>query len=113
MLLAHCTRKQKKQELRELHAEVSCCRRVLDCPQHSSIAEHPLVTDFKIFPDTPQGAKAAIEFLQASVQYLSRRGFCETCLQLERPKKRSRLQNLQCLQGVPFEARSLLRQFPM
>ena len=93
VLLIHCTRKQTKQELRELHAEVSCCRRVLDRPQHSSIAEHPLVTDFKIFPDTPQGAKAAIEFLRASVQYLSRRGFWETCLQLERPKKRIRLQS--------------------
>ena len=93
VLLIHCTRKQKKQELRELHAEVSCCRRVLDRPQHSPIAEHPLVTDFKIFPDTPQGAKPAIEFLRASVQHLSRRGFCKTCLQLERPKKRIRLQS--------------------
>ena len=40
-----------------------------------------------------QGTKDAFEFLKSSVQYLSRRGFRDSCLQQERPKKRIRLHN--------------------
>ena len=90
-IIVHRTRQQKKAELRELHAEVLCYRGVADYPRARPAVEDPLVAHFETFPDTPMGAKAAFEFLRTSVQYLSRRGFCESCLQLERPKKRIRL----------------------
>ena len=48
---------------------------------------------FETFPDTPMGVKDASEFLKSSVQYLSGRDFCDSCLQQERPKKRIRLQS--------------------
>ena len=77
----------------ELHAEVLCYRGVADYPRARPSVEDPCVTHFETFPDTPVGVKDAFEFLKSSVQYLSRRGFCEGCLQQEPPKKRIRLQS--------------------
>ncbi len=42
----------------------------------------------KIFPMDRTGVKAAIEFLQTSVQDIKRRGLCEPCRTLELPVKR-------------------------
>ena len=92
-LLAHCTRKRTKEEQCELHAEVLCYRGVADYPRFRPPMEAPCATHFETFPDTPMGAKDAFELLKSSVQYLSRRGFCEGCLQQEPPKKRIRLQS--------------------
>ena len=87
------TRKQKKEERRELHAEVLCYRGVADYPPARPSMEHACVTHFETVPDTPMGVKDAFEFLKSSLQYPSRRGFCDSCLQRGRPKKRIRLQN--------------------
>ena len=92
-LLAHCTRKRTKEEQCELHAEVLCYRGVTYYPRGRPSVEDPCVAHFETFPDTPMGVKDAFEFLKSSVQYLSRRGFCDSCLQQERPKKRIRLQS--------------------
>ena len=92
-LLAHCTRKRTKEEQCELHAEVLCYRGVTYYPRGRPSVEDPCVTHFETFPDTPMGVKDAFEFLKSSVQYLSRRGFCDSCLQQERPKRRIRLQS--------------------
>ena len=56
--------------------------------QHGS--EHP-GTFAKSFPMDRTGLKMAIEFLQASVQNVKRRGYCETCLTSEPPLKRLRV----------------------
>ena len=92
-MLVHVTRKQKKEQRRELHAEVLCYRGVADYPRARPSVEDACVTHFETFLDTPTGVKEAFEFLKSSVQYLSRRGFCDSCLQQERPKKRIRLQS--------------------
>lgn len=70
-----------------------CYRGVADYPRTRPAVKDPFVAHFETFPDTPTGTKDAFEFLKSSVQYLSRRGFCECCLQQERPKKRIRLQS--------------------
>jgi len=110
VLLVHCTRKQKKQELRELHAEVSCCRRVLDRPQHSSIAEHPRFQNIPGHSAGRQGCnlistgKRAVPFAPRLLRDLPPAGT---------PQEAHPPAELRCLRGVPFEARSLLRRFPM
>ena len=49
-------------------------------------------TDFEeFFPMDRTGVKKAIEFLQASVQNVKRRGLCQTCLTSEPPLKRLRV----------------------
>ena len=91
--LVRFTRRQKKEERRELRAEVLCYRGVADYPRARPTVEDPCVSHFETYPDTPMGTKDAFEFLKSSVQYLARRGFCDSCLQQERPKKRIRLQS--------------------
>ena len=75
--LVPLTRRQRREERRELRAEVLCYRGVADYPRFRPPMEAPCVTHFETFPNTPMGAKDAFEFLKSSVQYLSRRGFCE------------------------------------
>ena len=77
--------KKKKEKTCAVEARVFCYK-VLHPP------EAPYIAKFQTFPHTPQGMKEAFEFLREAVNYVSRRGFCESCLHLERHTKRIRLQ---------------------
>ncbi len=58
--------------------------------QHQRGHESPQ-SKVTIFPLERTGVKAAIEFLQATVQNIKRRGLCEPCRTLEPPMKRLRI----------------------
>ena len=74
---------KKKEKTCAMEASILC---------YGQPPETPYIAKFQTFPHTPQGMKEAFEFLREAVNYVSRRGFCESCLHLERHTKRIRLQ---------------------
>jgi hypothetical protein len=63
------------------------------CSAQSHRGHENPATKVTIFPLDRTGVKAAIEFLQATVQNIKRRGMCEPCRTLEPPVKRLRVGN--------------------
>ena len=83
----------KRGEIGHVRVEINCYRGVDDFPPDSPTFELGYTCDIERFPDTEKGIMTAFEFAKARVQYLSKRGFCASCLQQEPPKKRIRLMN--------------------